>query len=123
MQLTRELVAKFIGGDMEIRNPTQVYNSRGNIFRGPIKGVVFKRDGWLKVKFFWLARAPRSLDGQDTHPSTWTKCRFSHLYVPPLGFSECSKGVLISNHLTLDNSTTLFPPGGEHLDPAHVAGL
>ena len=123
MQLNRELLTKFVGGDMEIVDPTNVWNFRGTIFRGPIKGVVFKRNGWLKVKFFWLAWAYRAVDWPDSAPSTWTKFRSSHLSIPPTDFSECSKGELISNRLTLDNSITLFPPNGEHLDPARVAGL
>ena len=64
MELTNEILAKYIGGDMEIQNSFEEY-----LFRGPIASAVITEDMTLKVKFKWLAKGV----GFPPLPEKWIK--------------------------------------------------
>jgi len=63
MRLTTEVLAGFIGGQMEIQNRSEDYLFRGEIVRAVVES------GKLRVRFAWLAKN----DGGSRHPASgWT---------------------------------------------------
>lgn len=117
MQLTAEMIAGFVGGDMEIQNPEENY-----LYRGPIESVtvICKK---LKVRFKWLAKN----DGGPRRPvPTWTSEEDRLNYEASLVIytaSDIGQGRICLNSPVTSERAVLFPPGGSKLDPSRVSGL
>lgn len=113
--ITRKLLAKYVGGQMEIKN----YKS-GSLSRGQVKTIVLQKEK-IDVEFDWLAKN----EGTPENPKGWVKSDPSWSYVLPLKHFSVSN---IGDNLRLETSDTgevftLFPSDGERIDPAMVAGL
>jgi len=117
MELTAKRVAEFVGGDMEIQNPSENY-----LYRGPIESATVEGEDHLKVLFKWLAKN----DGGPNRPTpTWTRDEKLE-YTASLtiySVSDIDNGRICLNSFIGGETVILFPPGGSHLDPARVTGL
>lgn len=121
MQLTNELLARYIGGQMEIQNEIERYILRGEIASANNRG------GVLQVRFAWFARGV----GQPL-PSHWVNesdldynlelmegfTNIADIGRGSEGGSRISIQSVISGELIV-----FFPPDGSKLDPAKVEGL
>jgi hypothetical protein len=117
MGLTKERLAEFVGGDMEIR----LY--RFNLlFRGLIETATIDDRGTLIVRFKWLAV---NTGGPRQPEATWTTEKLMEYSRDLLTYTEerASDGQIRLNSPIHEEVAILFPPNGEHLDPARVAGL
>jgi hypothetical protein len=121
MQLTTELVKRFIGGQMEIQNPNQEY-----LYRGEIKLIVVE-EGDLKVVFSWLAKG----EGFPPIPKKWVKDDMDRYAVSlvvcsvsDIGSGPEDEGSRICLQAPiLGEIIVLYPPDGSKLDPSKVEGL
>lgn len=123
MQLTQNMAAHFLGGQMEIQN-----SNEGHLFRGEIAAIVVENNE-LKVKFNWLAKG----EGGPPIPSKWvndTKLDYAaglEIYVVSnIGSSGGEVGG--SDRLCLmspiiGETVILYPPDGSKLDSSKVEGL
>ena len=117
MNLTKEKIAEFVGGDMQIQ-----CRICGYLYRGPIKSATIENN-MLLVKFAWLAKR----EGYPSLPIKWKKEEnFASLgFVRNLKFydiSEIGNGRICLYNPTRDGLLTLFP-ANDNLDPAKVKGL
>lgn len=131
MNLTKEKIAEFVGGDVEIQ-----YRSEGYIYRGPIKSAIIEND-ILLVKFVWLAKGkahpplPINQKKKDKFASAGYKWKredkfASDGFVRNLRFydiSEIDNGRLAIWSPIRDELLILFPANDSNLDPAKVKGL
>ena len=115
MQVDSKLLAKYVGGQMEIQNQSARY-----IYRGEVAAIIAE-DNQVLVKFVWLAMG----EGFPPVPHRWVKTdRLGFamnlmLYRPSDIGDEC----LCFNSSLSGELVVLFPPGGSKLDPAKVRGL
>lgn len=115
MELTTEMLQKYVGGQMEIQNTIEQY-----IYRGEIKTIAVINNT-LKVKFNWVAKG----DGFPPIPHKWVK---EDTLDYGLGLEICAVSDIGNDRLCLDAHITgelcvLYPLGGSKLDPAKVEGL
>lgn len=123
MQLTKELVQRFVGGQMEIQN-----SGGGYIFRGEIESITVEGTD-LKVRFAWLAKG----EGFPPIPHKWVKedkldyatsldmCTVSD--IGPSGGEIGGDNRIAVNCQILGELSVLYPPNGSKLDPVRVEGL
>ncbi len=109
-ELTNEILAGFVGGQLEIIGEEYVY--RGQIAEATVS------EGDLTVKFKWLAKHQNGQWHAVTLPD----------YKASLGnetarASDIGEGRLNFSVLFVGESGTLYPPNGSKLDPARVIGL
>ncbi|MFA6536279.1 MAG: hypothetical protein WCT25_02475 [Candidatus Paceibacterota bacterium] len=125
MRLTTQTVARFIGGQMEIQNP-----SEGYLYRGEIQtATVEESANELHVRFAWLAKG----EGFPPLPKSWVNAPEDLDYSASLEIYTVSdigpSGHIDGDHrLCLNSSITgetviLFPPNSSKLDPDKVKGL
>lgn len=123
MDLTTQMVATFIGGQMEIQNLNEGY-----LFRGEIKAIAVE-DNELRVEFAWLAKG----EGYPPVPNRWVKDDrldytasleiYSVSDIGPSG-DEIGGGTRIClNSSIVGEMAVLYPPNGSKLDAARVEGL
>jgi hypothetical protein len=113
MDLRTDILAKYVGGQMEIQN-----QGDGYIYRGEIKTIVVDR-GVLKVGFKWLAKG-------DTFPPTrWMNHQDLNYDVGLEIFAASSIGQdrIAMSAPAIGELVVLFPLGGSRLDPAKVERL
>ncbi|MBI2098535.1 MAG: hypothetical protein HYT49_02635 [Candidatus Wildermuthbacteria bacterium] len=120
MELTTEMLERFVGGQAEIQN-----ERRGYLSRGEVKTIVVE-DGRIRIKFVWRAKG----EGFPPVPKRWVK-------EDPLDYttglmlfsvSEISAGSKGGRRVRLSSAVSgemivLFPKNGDKLDPAEVVGL
>jgi hypothetical protein len=116
MELTTELLARFVGGDLEIQNKVEGY-----MFRGLIKSIAVE-NRTLKICFKWLAQAvgypPIPTSWELTDPDKWDY----ELGLDIVAATEDGLGRIILNASFVGEMNVLFPPG-RNLDPTKVEGL
>ena len=116
MKLTEELLATFIGGDIEIQN-----TGEGYLFRGRIKTAKIE-DDLLVIQQEWTAKN----DGGPNLPtSTWTvddKNEYG-VNLQLYSVSDVGDGRVMLNSPFVGEIAILFPKGGSQLDPSKVSGL
>lgn len=116
MNLTTEMLAEFIGGDIRIQDSEEITH----FFRGPIKTAVVE-DNTLTVDFKWLAVTKNGTKG----PDVWTNVDNPQPWVADLSDYTSQKLdgtiVLISANITL--LVVIIPPEKGKLNPTCVAGL
>ena len=115
MQITNEMLARYVGGQMEIQNQDEGY-----LYRGEIEAIGME-DNNLQAKFKWLAKG----EGFPPLPSRWINNErldyFANLeiYTP----SDIGDGRLCFNSFISGETVVLYPPNGSKLDPTKVEGL
>jgi len=115
MQLTSEMLTRFVGGQMEIQNKEESY-----IYRGEVKTIVVENNE-LKVQFVWMAKG----EGFSLLPNKWIKD--DHLdYAADLEtyYSvDVGDDRLCFQSSVVGEMVILYPSNGSKLDPAKVEGL
>ncbi len=128
MGLTKERLAQFVGGDLEIWDyEGRTLGDTGGIVRGPIENAEIDSSG-LTVRLGWVARND-SFNARDP-AGTWT---IGHIRGRSTGdeyrtaldtFTEQKKAGPV--HIYLNSSiqgvVLLFHPPGDNLKPSQVAG-
>ncbi len=120
-QLTPQILATFVGGQMEIQN-----QSEGYVYRGELKKLTIDdKTNELKAEFVWLGK------GDGFPPTSWKKDDrvdyaasldiFSIRNIGPSQGEGGDRWCLMSN--ITGETVMLFPSDGNRLDPAHVEGL
>lgn len=115
MALTSEMLARFVGGQMEVQNPIEGYLYRGEIAQVDVKGRS------LVVKFSWFAKG----EGYPPFPEKWVKNEIldyaASLEIYHVVDSD-PKRICLQSHIT-NEIVVLFTPDGSKLDPKKVVGL
>lgn len=125
MDLTTEIVARFVGGQLELQSQTERY-----LYRGEIDTIVLWGEGddsTLQVALAWLAESV----GFPSAPSGWVasyrlsySAKLSEYRVTDIGPSSAGEDSRLYLVSTLrDEAVVLYPPGGSKLDPGIVEGL
>lgn len=114
MELTNEILEKYVEGNMEIQN-----NSESYYYRGLIKQISI-RDNNLCIEFEWLAHSniipPIELENVTDQLDY-------EMFLGLCGVSDIGDDrISILNPYTQEMSV-LFPKGGSQLDPGKVKGL
>lgn len=112
LHLTKEVVAPYKGGQLEIQNQNEGY-----VFRGEIKDVQIE-DCTLKVEFVWLGEA-------SFPPVSWKKSGRLDYSVP---LELCTAGHIGNDRIAVSSFITgelavFYPQGSSRLDPVRVEGL
>ena len=120
MQLTQEILARYIGGQIEVQNPIEGYLYRGEVATITVEGDT-PEDATLKVTLNWMAegegfpqfqRPPVNYDNREYAASLI-------IYA----VSDIGDGRLCLNSPITGELVVLFPPNGNKLDPHKVVGL
>jgi len=124
--LTPELLAAYVKGQMEIQNQNEGY-----IFRGEVAEIAVENNA-LRIKFAWLAEGK----GFPPMPTGWAKdenpdhlnyeASFEIFSINNLGSSggEIGGGDRLSFHSPIvGEMCVLYPSDGSKLDPDKVEGL
>lgn len=109
MQLTTEKLIPFIGGQLEIQNPSEGYLYRGEIAQAEVVG------NDLKVRFAWIAKN----DGGPSRPSPeWTVHDTFEYDLNLLIYraSDISMGRIGINSSFIGELAVFFPKGYTNLD-------
>ena len=119
VDLNPDVLAAFIGGQLEIQNQDEDYICRGEIKNAEVKC------GVLVIDFSWVA------EGEGFPPRGWHAGRNLHYeasldifaggLVGPSSEGGGSRFTMMS--MFIGETVTFFPPDGSKLDPATVKGL
>lgn len=111
MDLTPEVLAPFVGGQLEVQNQIEEY-----LYRGEIASIKVENDS-LNIKFTWLA-----LLGPDRK---WRKTENTDYSVSLqiISVSDIGEGRLHFSVMYISERSTLFPADGSKLDPKNIIGL
>lgn len=114
MELTQEIVSRFVGGQLEAQNQAEGYLYRGEISKASMIGEGDDRK--LSVEFAWSAKL--SYDGWEVSSMIEYEAVMMIYTVDSI-----ANGRIFLNGWVTGESTTLFLPGDSRLDPAKVKGL
>ena len=121
MQLTTEILARFIGGQIEIQNA-----SEGYLFRGEIETAEVDAENEMTIYLKWMAKA----EGFPPTPTGWanssdltyqTSLRMYKVSNIGPGSEGDDRIRLFSQ--PIGETIVLYPPNGSRMDPAKVRGL
>lgn len=118
MELTPEMAARYVGGQIEVQNPGEGYIYRGEITTATVEGG--GDDATFKVALKWMAEG----EGRPL-PSRWvnsTKLTYAASLLI-YDVSDKRDGRILLQSPIVGEIVILFPPGGSKLDPARVEGL
>ncbi|MFA6297453.1 MAG: hypothetical protein WC629_02725 [Candidatus Paceibacterota bacterium] len=123
MNITTQTLAPFIGGQLEVINPTDGYH-----YRGEIKTAEVGADGTLAVKFKWTAREIGFMTRKWVKETTHTTYKASRKIFSSarfiLGRKDGDKILSMKPKSKRFDDTLIFSlPEGKGLDPAKVQGL
>ena len=122
MELSAELLQKYVGGELELQN-----ERFGHCYRGQIKTMEIRK-GRLWVTFNWIAKAVDyppfptkwAIDKwEDYHPLLSS---FSATNIGPSGPEIGGSDRLFLEFPVLGDKVVLFPPDGSKLDPSRIQG-
>ncbi len=119
MQLTKETVVLFVGGQLEVQNPGERYLYRGEIATITVEGE--DDDATLKVTLNWMAKG----EGFPPLPNRWVNDeRLTYdASLMIYSVSDIGDGRLSLNSFIIGETAVLYPPDGSKLDPSKVEGL
>jgi hypothetical protein len=106
------IVGSYVGGQMEVQNPTEGYLYRGEI------GRIGVNDNELQVGLRWVAKG-------EGFPPTWIKDdkRYYAASLEIYQVSEIGEERICLYSPVVDELVVFFPKSGSRLDPSVVAGL
>ncbi len=123
MELTTEMLARFVGGQVEIQNPGEGY-----IYRGEVLTIGVVNDD-LTVTFSWLAKG----EGYPPLSTSWVKddrldyaaglSIYAVSNIGPSGEDVGGGDRICLRSQIVGETVILYPPDGSKLDPADVKGL
>lgn len=119
MDLTKEILDRYVGGQIEVQNEDEGYLYRGEIATITLVGE--GRDATMKITLNWMAKG----EGFPPLPSRWVKdSNLTYeagllIYVP----SHIGGGRIALASNIVGELAVLYPPGGSMLDPSRVEGL
>lgn len=119
MQLTDEILSRYVGGQIEIQNRNEGYLYRGEIATIAVEGE--GDDATLRVTLKWMAKG----EGFPSGPKRWVKDD-DLTYGASLmiySVSDIGDGRIALNSWIVGETTVLFPLGGSKLDSSKVEGL
>lgn len=120
MKLTTELLANYIGGQVEIQGKDQPYYYRGEIATAVVEGVDI--DAVLKVTLAWMAKGvgnPPALASRLVEDTDRTyNVSLYHSSISDIGDDR-----LLIQSPYVDDVVVFYPPTGSRLDPSKVEGL
>jgi hypothetical protein len=124
MGLTKERLAEFVGGDLEIRDyEGKALGGRAYVVRGPIESATVDFNG-LAVRLGWLARN----DGCCARhiKDTWIISGYPPECKASLDTFTEQKDLADPGHIRLNSPirgvVLIFHPPGDNLKPSQVAG-
>lgn len=119
MDLTTELLERFIGGQIEVQNQNEGYLYRGEINTIEVVGEGDRAE--LKATLNWMAKG----EGFPPLPERWV-AEGSLTYDASLmiySVSDIGQGRISLFSSIVGETTVLYPAGGSTLDPSKVVGL
>lgn len=111
MQFTDQLLAHYVGGQLEVQNL-----SEGYIYRGEIERAWVEKDE-LKVRFKWFAQMKKVGGWQTVGKLDYSVSTFL------VSATNIGDNRIFYNVMGTGESGTFFPPEGSRLDPSKVEGL
>lgn len=114
MELTQEIVSRFVGGQLEAQSRKEDYFYRGEISKASIVGA--GDDKKLSVEFAWFAKLTNG-GWEAATPDPYEASMMIY------AVDSIANGRIFLNGWVTGESTTLFLPGDSRLDPARVKGL
>jgi hypothetical protein len=117
MHLTDEILANYVGGQLEVQN-----KSEGYIFRGEIKTAILK-DKDIQIALEWMAKG----EGYPPLPERWVadnkptyEANLEIYSVSNIGpGSEGDDRICLSSPI-VGETTILYPPNGSKLDRCKI---
>lgn len=122
MRLTTEVLARFVGGQMEIQNQSEGYIHRGEIEEVAVEGEM------LQVKFAWCAKG----EEYPSIPTRWVKDDLleyglslveGFTSISDIGQGDSGSSRICIQSVLSGETIVLFPPDGSRLDRNKVVGL
>jgi hypothetical protein len=115
MELTQEIVSRFVGGELEVQNPGEGYLYRGEI--GMISVTGEGDDQNLTVELSWFAKM--------VSPGEWEAVPITSYQASMMVYiaSNIGSGRIFLSSMVTGEGATLFPPDGSKLDRTKVKGL
>ena len=119
MELTSEIAAGYVGGQIEVQNRVGGYYYLGEIATATVEGT--GGDAIFKVTLTWMAKGhPNLFPVRWTNDDTLTYTRSLVIYdVLDIGDDR----ILLLPSILGESTVVLFPPGRGKLDPSRVEGL
>ena len=122
MGLTKERLAEFVGGDLEIRDyEGKALDSRAYVVRGPIESATVDFNG-LAVRLGWLAKndgcCARHIRDTWTISDLLPECKVN---LDTFTEEEVPAGQIRLNS-PIRGVVMIFHPPGDNLKPSQVAG-
>lgn len=119
MQLTEEIAARYVGGQIEVQNPGEGY-----LYRGEIGTIIVEGEGddaTLKVRLNWMAEG----EGFPPLPSRWVPADHTTYDASLMIYSvsDIGDGRIALNSAIVGETVVLYPPDGSKLEEAKVEGL
>lgn len=112
-QLTKEMVARYAAGQIEVQNASAGYLYRGEIDTITVEGT--DEDAVLKVTLRWMVKG----EGFPPLPTSWTPVD-NHNYDASLQIytaADIGDGRLSLSSFVVGETTVLFPPGYSTFNP------
>lgn len=116
MELTTDIVSKYVGGQLEIYNRGELYLFRGEIESAEVVPEERTESMLLKIRFKWLAKREDNKWHADSDLDYKASLIGMNVY-------DLSDGRIHYFLIYVGESCTFFPPDGSKLDPARVEGL
>lgn len=119
MELTSEIVGRYVGGQFEFQNAEENY-----FYRGEISGIEYS-GGELLIRFAWLAKMdpPFSLPWKNDPDRTEYKATIQFEDLEFYSVSDIGSGRIALSCAYTGELGVLYLPSESGLDPAKVEGL
>jgi hypothetical protein len=118
LDLTKEDLSRFVGGQAEAQNNIEEYLYRGEIEEIKVVGDTANNNHDLSIKFAWLAKYDYAAgQWKNYHQLNYTSSLFA-ASANDIGDNRIAISFPFSKELLV-----LFPNGGSRLDPNEVIGL
>ncbi|MFA6445683.1 MAG: hypothetical protein WCW14_00320 [Candidatus Paceibacterota bacterium] len=121
MNLTTEMVQRFVGGQAEIQNPIEGY-----LYRGEIKDISIIHCYRLRITFAWMAKG---IDFPPV-PKGWVLDEMMTYEIGLDAYDVCNIGPSqdggddrICLNSFLGETTILFPPNGSKIARPNIIGV